>query len=96
MRYATPIQLDKERNLRYSIKSIKHIELYFGCPVKNVDWDNLTIDGLIAIIHAGLKHEDKDLTHDQVEDILDGVEDLEYVTKTLNEAFSKKDNAKND
>jgi hypothetical protein len=96
MRFATPIKLDKERNLRYSIKSIKHIEQYFGCPVKNVDWENLTIDGLIAVIHAGLKHEDKDLTHDQVEDILDAVEDLDYVSKTLSEAMQKKDNAKNE
>lgn len=96
MRFATPIQLDKERNLRYSIKAIKHIEQYFGCTIKNVDWENLTIDGLIAVIHAGLKHEDKELSHGMVEDILDNVEDLEYVTKTLTEAMKKKENAKNE
>jgi len=70
------IKLDKERTLKYKFRAIKLLEEQFKVPFGQLekvfsDTEKLTVDQIITLIWAGLIHEEKDLTHDQVFDMLD-------------------------
>ena len=73
---AIKIHLDKERILKYSFRAIKLLEEKFDVPFGQLDQvlndtDKLKVDDIITLIWAGLIHEDKDLKHEQVYDLLD-------------------------
>ena len=70
------MNLDKERTLKYRFRSIKLLEEKFGVPFGQLDQvfsdtSKLKVDDIITLIWAGLIHEEKDLTHEQVFDMLD-------------------------
>ncbi len=70
------MKLDKERILKYRFRSIKLLEEKFKVPFGQLDQvfsdtAKLSVDDIITLIWAGLIHEDKDLTHEQVFDMLD-------------------------
>lgn len=70
------MQLDKERTLKYRFRAIKLLEEKFDTPFGQLDkvfsdTEKLKVDDIITLIWAGLIHEDKDLTHDQVYQMLD-------------------------
>jgi len=73
-----PIQLDKLRHIKYTIKGLKLIAKKFGSVAKafesmktiNKEFDIETMDNLTLLLHAGLIHEDAKLTVDDVENIL--------------------------
>lgn len=71
MRNFIPIQLDKARNLRYSLKALSRIEDELGCSIAGIDFSNVSIKQVVTFIWAGLIHEDKSLSVDDVMDMLD-------------------------
>lgn len=77
------IHLDKVRHLHFKFRGIKIIVEKYGSIQKAVEVlqktfqgaekeiDVNVIDAISVLTYAGLVHEDKDLTQDDVEDILD-------------------------
>jgi hypothetical protein len=72
------IKLDKIRHIKYTTRGLKLIAKKFGSVVKgfdqmktmNPDFDTEMMDNLTLLLHAGLIHEDKELTADDVENML--------------------------
>ncbi|NVM56423.1 MAG: hypothetical protein HWN66_22185 [Candidatus Helarchaeota archaeon] len=70
------MNLDKERTLKYRFRAIKLLEEKFEVPFGQLDkvfadTSKLKVDDIITLIWAGLIHEQKDLTHEQVYAMLD-------------------------
>lgn len=64
------LDLDKTRTLRFGFKSMREIRQKFG--EKNLDQLlAIKVDEVPALAFYGLKHEDKDLTLERVEELLD-------------------------
>jgi len=81
-----PVVLDKERRLRYTLGTMRLIREKFG--------EDRMAQGVPAamlgeLLWYGLKHEDAQLTIEQVEDMVDG-ENLEAITAALVKAFGQK------
>lgn len=89
-----PYELDKMRNLRYSLRALSLIEENIGIPLARLDVNSISIKHLSIMIWAGLYHEDKDLTPDMVMDLIDDYSDMdkanEAMIKALDEAFGEK------
>ena len=72
------IKLDKLRHIKYTIKGLKLIAKKYGSVVKafngmktlNPEFDTETMDKLVMLLHAGLIHEDANLSTDDVENML--------------------------
>lgn len=64
------LKLDKERELRYGFKALKLLREKFGNKSLS-EMMELKVDEIPQLIWAGLKMEDKALTVDKVEDLLD-------------------------
>jgi len=72
------IKLDKIRHIKYTIKGLKIISKKFGSVIEafdgmktmNQNFDTETMDNLVLLLHAGLIHEDSNLTVDAVENML--------------------------
>lgn len=79
------INLDKERHLHFTLNSLELIEDLTGVSIDKIG-DNMNMKVLKAIIYAGLKHEDSDLTPEAVGEMI-GFEDIEKVSKAISEAF---------
>ena len=54
-----------------------------------LDLEHLGIKELLAIVHAGLYHEDKTLTVEQVGDLIDDYSDINEVAEKLGEALTE-------
>jgi len=64
------LELDKPRVLRYGFKALRLIRLKFGeRSIANLM--NMPIDEMPAFAWAGMKWDDKSITLEQVEDLLD-------------------------
>lgn len=64
------LDLDKPRGLRFGFKALRMIREKFGD--RSIDQLlNIKVDEIPALVLAGLKWEDKALTLDKVEDLLD-------------------------
>ena len=81
-------KLDKERTLRYGVNALARIEDSIGKPIMGLDLEHLGIKELLAIVHAGLYHEDKSLTVEQVGDLIDDYSDINEVAEKLGEALT--------
>lgn len=79
------INLDKERHLYFNLNSLEVIENITGNSIDKLQED-MNMKTLKAIVYAGLLHEDKSLTLDEVGDMI-GFEDIEEVSKAIGEAF---------
>lgn len=79
------VDLDRERHLKFNLNSLEIIENLTG---QSIDKIGTTVDmkTLKIMIYAGLVWEDKNLTVDEVGDMI-GFEDIEPVSKALGEAF---------
>lgn len=69
---AIEIELDKKRNLRYTLGSFAYLEEQYG----NIDdafakMNEGSINSIIDIIYAGLMHEDETLTRFKVSNMID-------------------------
>lgn len=88
---AIKIHLDKERTLKYKFRAIKLLEEKFDVPFGQLDQvlndtDKLKVDDVITLIWAGLIHEEKDLKHEQVYELLD---DSDYSFMDVVELIAK-------
>lgn len=79
------INLDKERHLYFTLNSLELIEDMTGTSVDKIG-ENMNMKTLKALVFAGLVHEDKDLTVDEVGEMI-GVDKIEEVSKAIGEAF---------
>lgn len=79
------IVLDKERNLYFSLNSLEIIEDLTGKTIDKVT-ENLNMKSLKAIVYAGLIHEDKSLTVEDVGEMI-GFNDISRVSEAIGEAF---------
>lgn len=87
-----PIELDRERNFRLGMKAINKIEKHFKKPImeiKGIQNGTLTIDEYAILFHAGLMHEDKELTPAKVIDLVDEYSTIGKVSKVFWAAFNE-------
>ena len=88
MKKGISINLDKPRTLRYGINALAKIEDITGKPITALDLNRVGIKDLLVIVYAGLYHEDKDLTVEQVGNIIDEYSDINNVAEKVGEAFT--------
>lgn len=79
------IDLDKERNLYFTLNSLEIVEDLTGKTIDKIS-EGMNIKMLKVLVYAGLIHEDKELTVDAVGEMI-GIEDMERVSKAIGEAF---------
>lgn len=79
------VELDKERNLYFSLNSLELIEEITGKSIDKIS-ENMNMKVLKAIVYAGLIHEDKKLTLEAVGEMI-AFEDIEKVSEAIGEAF---------
>lgn len=77
------VELDRTRHIRYSLGTMADLEDKFG-SLEDVEG----IRDTIHVIWSGLKHEDPDLTREEVAEMVDG-ENLETVMEAVAEAFGQ-------
>lgn len=88
MRKGITIELDKPRMLRYGMNALAKIEDITKKSIVSIDLNNIGIRDLLAIIYAGLYHEDKNLTVEKVGDLVDEYSDMNSVAEKVGEAFT--------
>ena len=69
------------RHLYYNLNSFELIEELTGQSIDSIG-DNLSMKNLKALIYAGLVHEDKNLTLDDVGNMI-GMEDIKPVSDAI-------------
>lgn len=79
------IELDKERNLYFSLNSLEIIEELTGKTIDKLG-EGMSISMLKAVVYAGLIHEDKALTPEAVGELV-GFEDIKMLSEAIGEAF---------
>lgn len=82
------VTLDKERNLRYTMNALAEIEDQLGVPLAELQTVQMTMKNIRVILWAGLIHEDKELTQEDVGDFVD-LENMQEVQERVAEAFAK-------
>lgn len=88
MKKGITIVLDRPRTLRYGMNALAKIEDITGKPIVNLDLNNVGIKDLLVIVYAGLYHEDKSLTVEQVGDLIDEYADMNAIAEKIGEAFT--------
>ncbi len=81
------IELDKKRNLRYTMNALAEIEDQLGVSITEVGDIDLTVKNVRVILWAGLIHEDKELTQEEVGDMID-MGNFQYAQEKIAEAFT--------
>jgi len=77
--------LDKERTLKFSLNALVDAEEALGFPISELG-DKMSIRAMRALLYAGLKHEDAELTELQVGDLIT-MENMEEVQVALTNAM---------
>ena len=86
------VNLDKERHLRFNLNALVLLEKETGRSMSDLVPDEKTgkngfdMEMLRALLYAGLKWEDKDLTIDAVGDMID-FDNMNEVSEKLGEAM---------
>lgn len=80
-----PVMLDKERRLRYSFKTRRTLIEQIG----EEKLRKMGGDDLCTVLWYGLKHEDPDLTVDQLEEMVD-LENLTEIVDAMTRAMGYK------
>jgi hypothetical protein len=88
------VELDKERNLRYTMNALAEIEDQLGVPLSEMAELKMTIKNVRVILWAGLIHEDEELTQQEVGNMVD-LENMQEVQEKVAEAFAMADKGKN-
>jgi hypothetical protein len=83
-----PITLDKERNISFPLMSLIRLKKEFGIELKDLEDEEKAqdIEVILAIIWAGLIHEDKELTIEDVGYMID-ITELPEISEKLAEIF---------
>lgn len=87
------VELDKTRTLRYTMNALAEIEDQLGVPLSEMENISMTMKNIRVILFCGLMHEDKELTQEDVGEMVD-LQNMEEVQKKVAEAFGS--GAKND
>lgn len=82
-----PIELDKERNLRYDMNALAEIEDGLGIELSELADVKMTMKSVRLILWAGLIHEDEQLTQRDVGSMVD-MANMSYVQEKIAEAFA--------
>jgi hypothetical protein len=80
------IELDKVRQLRFTLNALELIEDNLGVPLAKMAEIEMKIKNVKVILWAGLLDEDKDLTVEYVGGLVD-LDNFEYVQEQLGKAF---------
>lgn len=88
MKKGVIIELDKPRTLRYGMNALAKIEDVTGKSIMKLDLGHVGIKDLLAIVYAGLYHEDRELTPEKVGDLIDEYSDMNTVAEKIGEAFN--------
>lgn len=81
------VLLDKERTLKFTLNSLVYAEDN-GVDIQNMGKGaKVKLKDLRTLLYAGLMHEDKELTPEQVGELID-VQELAPISEALNKAFS--------
>lgn len=88
MKKGININLDKPRTLRYGMNALVKIEDITGKSILSLDLSKVGVKDLLAIIYAGLYHEDQTLTPEKVGDLIDEYSDLNEVAEKIGEALT--------
>ncbi len=81
-----PVQLDKLRHLRFSLRTMREVREEFG---KDALASGLEGDSVAKMLWYGLKHEDPELTPEIIEDIVD-LEQLSDVMEAVAQATGQR------
>lgn len=81
------VMLDRPRIFKYSIGALKKITGALNCKVAEIDPANFDTDQMVMFIHAGLCHEDKSLTIQQTEELVDAADSLGDILEVAYKAF---------
>lgn len=88
MKKIVTINLDKERHLKFTLNALIIAEKLTGKKLTEMGKENnFDLEFLRAMLYAGLIHEDKELTLDEVGDFID-FENMNEVVEKLNEAMN--------
>ena len=88
MKKIVAIELDKVRHLKFNLNALITAESITGKKLSELSSEGGSFDlsFLRALLYAGLKWEDKELTLEDVGDLID-MDNLEFVTEKLGEAM---------
>ena len=84
-----PINLDKERNLKFGMRALDQAEKRTGIPVMAMDINDLTMNQIATLVWCGLTHEDKNLTVGNVMDLIDDYSNLASVLAVVGPAINE-------
>lgn len=91
-----PIQLDKVRQIRLAYKAQKIVENITGKAFSDILCESPTTAEMGIMLYAGIVHEDKELTLEKVEDMIDEHLNsktlMEAITEAIDIAFETKKN----
>lgn len=85
MKKTITLELDRVRTLKFTLNSLEIIEDLTGESLDKIG-QSMNMKTLKALLFAGLVHEDKELTAEQVGDMIE-FDDLERVSSALSEAL---------
>ncbi len=88
MKKGVAITLDRPRTLRYGMNALAKIEDLTGKSLLAFDLNNVGVKDLLVIIYCGLCHEDKNLTIEQVGDLIDEYSTISEIAEKLGEALT--------
>jgi hypothetical protein len=90
MKKYIPIELDKNRNLRFGMVALMKIEEKLGRPFAQIDFEHeLKYKDLATILWAGLAHEDAYLTPNKVAELIDDYSDIQTAMSKMGEAMQE-------
>jgi hypothetical protein len=81
------IELDRVRNLRYTMNALAEIEDILGVPLSELENIKMSIKNVRVILWAGLIHEDPTLTQEEVGNWVD-LGNFKEVQEKVAQAFA--------
>lgn len=81
------IKLDKVRNIKFTLNSLIKFEKITGINITQIGERSQDMEIILALIYVGIMHEDKDITMEQVGDLVT-LDKLADINKALSEAIS--------
>lgn len=88
MRKGVTIELDKPRTLRYGVNALAMIEDLTGKPISKMDMNCIGVKDLRSIVFAGLAHEDKSLTLEDIGNYIDEYSNMDDIIDKVGQAFT--------
>jgi hypothetical protein len=91
MSRSVQIDADKVRNLKFNYNALIMLEEDFNLDITKLG-TQFKLSDFRTILYCGFKHEDPDLTLEQVGDIIDIILEkhgMEYLAQKIGEAFEK-------